>query len=292
VVQSALATAGSTRVPRSVGYVSGQWPDAGAPGGIAAGHLAFAQEFLPGVEDAWRVAQAAVATGTDFGERARTLGQATAEVHATLAQAMGTREATADDVAALTRSMQARHASACSEVPALAAYDSMIHASIEALSTATWPALQRIHGDYHLGQVLDAPGRGWVLIDFEGEPLRPLSERTHPGLALRDVAGMLRSFDYAAGSWEQGNPGSAPSAGIDPQTWASRARQAFLEGYTSMAGRDPRDDAALLNALELDKALYEVVYEARNRPTWLSIPTNAIARIARRSARPRSDQRS
>ena len=292
VVQSALATAGSTRVPRSVGYVSGRWPDAGAPDGVAAGHLCFAQEFLPGVEDAWRVALAAVATGTDFSEQARTLGQATAQVHATLAQAMGTRKATADDVAALTRSMQARHVSALSEVPALAAYDSMIHAAVEAVSTATWPPLQRVHGDYHLGQVLEAPGRGWVLIDFEGEPLRPLAERTHPGLALRDVAGMLRSFDYAAGSWEQGHPSSPPPAGIEPQEWASRARTAFLEGYASIADRDPRDDAALLNALELDKALYEVVYEARNRPTWLSIPTNAIARLARRTVRPRSDLRS
>jgi len=292
VVQSALAAAGSTRVPRSVGYLGGQWPDAGAPAGLAAGHLAFAQEFLPGVEDAWRVAVAAVAAGTDFSERARTLGQATAQVHAELAQAMGTRQATSDDLTALTRSMQERHVSARSEVPALAAYDSMIRASIEAVSNATWPSLQRIHGDYHLGQVLDAPGRGWVLIDFEGEPLRPLPERTHPGLALRDVAGMLRSFDYAAGSWELAHPDPSPSAMIDPPAWAGRARTAFLEGYASIAGRDPREDGALLDALELDKALYEVVYEARNRPTWLSIPTNAIARLARRSARPRSDLRS
>ena len=283
VVQSALSAAGSTRVPGSVGYVCGQWPDVAAADGVASGHLAFAQEFLPGVEDAWRVALAAVASGEDFSEQARSLGLATAQVHATLAEAMGTREATQDDVVALTRSLRARHAAALSEVPALADYDEMVHASIEAVSSARWPVLQRIHGDYHLGQVLDAPGRGWVLVDFEGEPLRPLVERTQPDLALRDVAGMLRSFDYVAGSWEQRHPGHS----VAP--WAERARTAFLQGYTSGAGRDPREDAVLLDALELDKALYEVVYEARNRPTWLSIPTTAIARL---SAGRRSDLRS
>jgi len=282
VVQTALAAAGSTRVPHSVGKVCGEWPDAGAPDGVARGHLAFAQEFLPGVDDAWRVALAAVASGADFSEQARSLGQATAQVHETLAQAMSTRGATDDDVVALTGSMRARHAAAVSEVPALADYDSMVSASIESVSSATWPALQRIHGDYHLGQVLDVPDRGWVLVDFEGEPLRPLAERTHPDLALRDVAGMLRSFDYVAGSWEQTHPGRSAAP------WATRARTAFLEGYAQSAGRDPREDAALLDALELDKALYEVVYEARNRPTWLSIPTTAIGRL---SAGRRSDLR-
>ena len=274
VVQSALATAGSTHVPSSVGYVCGHWPDTEAPDGVARGHLAFAQEFLPGVEDAWRVALTAVASGADFGAQARSLGRATAQVHASLAQAMGTREATDDDVVALTRSMRARHASALSEVPALAAYDSMVLASIEAVSSTRWPVLQRIHGDYHLGQVLDVPDRGWVLVDFEGEPLRALAERGRPDLALRDVAGMLRSFDYVAGSWEQTHPGRSAAP------WATLARTAFLDGYTQGAGRDPRQDAVLLDALELDKALYEVVYEARNRPMWLSIPTTAIARLS------------
>ena len=169
--------------------------------------------------------------------------------------------------------MRARHAAAISEVPALAEYDQMVRQSITAVSSVSWPALQRIHGDFHLGQVLDAPGRGWVMVDFEGEPLKPLAERTQPDLALRDVAGMLRSFDYVAGSWEQDHPGRSAAS------WACRARTAFLEGYTSSTGRDPRADTVLLEALELDKALYEVVYEARNRPTWLSIPITAIARL-------------
>jgi maltokinase len=280
VVQSALCAAGSTRVPGSVGAVAGQWADATAAGGVATGHLAFAQEFLPGVEDAWRVALAAVACGADFSEQARSLGQATAQVHGALARAMGTRDASADDVGALTRSMRARHAAAVCEVPALVEHDQMVAASIAAVASARWPALQRIHGDYHLGQVLQAPGRGWVLVDFEGEPLRPLAERSQFDLTLRDVAGMLRSFDYVAGSWEQEHPGRSAAP------WATRARTAFLEGYAASAGRDPREDAVLLDALELDKALYEVVYEARNRPTWLAIPTTAIARL---SAGRRSD---
>jgi maltokinase len=117
------------------------------------------------------------------------------------------------------------------------------------------------------------PDRGWVLLDFEGEPLRPLAERSLPDQPLRDVAGMLRSFDYAAGSWEQSHPGASA------REWAVDAQRAFLDGYAAESGRDPRADSALLTAFQLDKALYEVVYEARNRPTWLTIPTAAVARL-------------
>ena len=138
--------------------------------------------------------------------------------------------------------------------------------------------LQRIHGDYHLGQVLDVPDRGWVLLDFEGEPLRPISERSDPDLALRDVAGMLRSFDYAAHQAESGDlpPAQARAWG---QAWAARCREDFCLGYADVHGQDPRDHPALLVALELDKALYEVVYEARNRPDWIDVPLRAVARL-------------
>ncbi len=169
--------------------------------------------------------------------------------------------------------MRRRYAAAASEVPAIAAYDHEIASVFSSAVAADWPVLQRIHGDYHLGQVLQVPGRGWVLLDFEGEPLRPLAERTRPDLAVRDIAGMLRSFDYAAGSWERSHPGSSA------RDWAEAAQDAFLDGYAAAAGRDPREDAALLAAFQLDKALYEVVYEARNRPTWLSIPTDAVVRL-------------
>jgi predicted trehalose synthase len=273
VVQGALTEAGSRRVPAMVGDVSATWPSLheGAP--PAYGHLAFAQEFFPGTEDAWRVALRAIGSGTDFSEPARQLGIATAEVHALLSTALPVEPATPEAIASVIASMRSRYVAAASEVPALAAYDHEISAVFDRAVNAEWPALQRIHGDYHLGQVLDVPGHGWVLLDFEGEPLRPLGERNRPDLTVRDVAGMLRSFDYAAGSWEQTHPEQSARA------WAESAQRAFLEGYAEGSGRDPRSDAALLTAFQLDKALYEVVYEARNRPTWLSIPTDAVVRL-------------
>ncbi|GAA1644583.1 maltokinase N-terminal cap-like domain-containing protein [Georgenia ruanii] len=293
-VQEALASGGSTRVPRPLGDLLGWWP-AGAQ--RAEGHLAFAQEFLPGVEDAWRVALRALETGTDFAGRARALGEATAEVHAVLARTLPTAEADAAAREAVLSGWRQRFAAARDAVPELAARADDVEAVLRAGAAAPWPPLQRIHGDYHLGQVLDVPGRGWVLLDFEGEPLRPLAERTAPDLPQRDIAGMLRSFDYAAGSatvaaGESGHgdraanrpastgPVAVQAAELDAHhAWARRAREAFLDGYGAATGRDPRADAALLRALELDKALYEAVYEARNRPDWLPIPRAGVARL-------------
>ena len=273
VVQGALAEAGTTRVPAMVGNVRATWPPVEEGGAPAHGHLAFAQEFYPGTEDAWRVALRAVGHGEDFTTPAFDLGAATAEVHALLAQTLPTAEVSPQAVAATVAGMRARYVAAASEVPAVAAHDHEIAAVFDRAVACPWPVLQRIHGDYHLGQVLSVPGRGWVLLDFEGEPLRPLAERSRPDLAVRDIAGMLRSFDYAAGSWEKSHPsGSA-------RDWAEAAQSAFLDGYAKGAGRDPREDAALLAAFQLDKALYEIVYEARNRPTWLSIPTDAVVRL-------------
>ncbi|KAE8762225.1 maltokinase N-terminal cap-like domain-containing protein [Georgenia thermotolerans] len=293
-VQEALASGGSTRVPRPLGDLLGWWPDGDRR---AEGHLAFAQEFLPGVEDAWRVALRALETGTDFADRARALGEATAEVHAVLARALPTAEADEAAREAMLDGWRQRFAAAVEAVPELAARAEDVEAVLRAGAAAPWPPLQRIHGDYHLGQVLDVPGRGWVLLDFEGEPLRPLAERTAPDLPQRDIAGMLRSFDYAAGSAtvaarESGGstktPAGPAAAGREAgqaaelsahEAWASRAREAFLDGYGAATGRDPRADAALLRALELDKALYEAVYEARNRPDWLPIPLAGVTRL-------------
>ncbi|WP_448073025.1 maltokinase N-terminal cap-like domain-containing protein [Georgenia yuyongxinii] len=281
-VQEALAGGGSTRVPRPLGDLLGWWPDGAAR---AEGHLAFAQEFLPGVQDAWRVALRALEHGTDFADRAAALGETTAEVHAVLARTMPTAEA--DDAAreAMLAGWRRRYAAAREAVPALAAHADAVEAVLRAGAATPWPALQRVHGDYHLGQVLDVPGRGWVLLDFEGEPLRPLAERTAPDLPQRDVAGMLRSFDYAAGAatgtGATGAAGGTTATAADRarQAWADRARAAFLDGYRAGGGRDPRSDAELLRALELDKALYEAVYEARNRPGWLPIPLAGVARL-------------
>lgn len=286
VLQSALVAHGSHRVPGVVGSVAGQWPepadpgdpgdhgDPGTEGGRTAyGHFVFAQEFLPGVEDAWRVALAAVRAGEDFSGPARALGEATAEVHAMLADALGTTETSPGLAGEIVDGMRERFAAAAADVDALHAHDDAVAAIFDAAQGVNWPALQRIHGDYHLGQVLHTADGGWVLLDFEGEPLRPLAERNQPDQRIRDIAGMLRSFDYAGGSVEH-------SSGAPARAWVTATQQAFLDGYAATAGEDPRDRSALLAAFELDKAMYEVVYEVRNRPSWVDIPLAAIERLA------------
>ncbi|PPF31424.1 phosphotransferase [Rathayibacter tritici] len=276
-VQSALNAAGSALVPPVIGNVTGEWDDEGEETGRAFGHLAFAQEFLPGVQDAWRVALEAVAADSDFTGPARELGRATAEVHATLAEVMPTEDTTSEVVERMVATMRRRLRIASAEVPVIAEDSEAIEAVFRAAEGAPWPRLQRIHGDYHLGQVLSVPSRGWVLLDFEGEPLRPMHERRLPDVALRDVAGMLRSFDYAAGAQEQAAPGTSRAA------WSARSRAAFLDGYTERAGDAVTAHRAVLDAFELDKAVYEAIYEARNRPEWLSIPVAAVQRLAGRS---------
>ncbi|SFN59624.1 maltokinase N-terminal cap-like domain-containing protein [Mycetocola miduiensis] len=273
VLQSALAAAGSHSVPHSIGCVEGEWNDVGQPGGRARGHLAFAQEFMTGAEDAWRFALRASEAGIDFRADAHALGAVTAEVHRTLAASFGTRPASVEDIAEALSSWQSRLQVAIDEVPAIAELRGVIDGLYAAAGDLEWPPLQRVHGDYHLGQVLLADGQ-WILLDFEGEPLRPMLERSRPDFALRDVAGMLRSFDYVAGSL-----GSTEHAA----EWTSASRRAFLSGYIEESGTDLRAHRELLDAFEMDKAVYEAVYEARNRPDWLPIPLSALRRLASRS---------
>ena len=278
---TALAQAGSVHVPRAIGWVEGAWPDPATAQGTVTGSLASAQEFLPNVEDAWRVALLAAARGEDFRAPARALGAATADVHVSLAELFPTRATLPADREATAGSWRRRLAIAIAEVPEIAERREAIEAVYEHAAAGTWPDHQRIHGDYHLGQVLHVPGRGWVLLDFEGEPLRPMIERTREDLALRDVAGMLRSFDYVAGSIRLDDPDRSPDAARE---WARAARSAFLEGYALASGADLQEDSPLLAALELDKAVYEAIYESRNRPTWVTIPLRAIARLVERPA--------
>jgi len=282
-VLAALTRVGSTHVPALRGWLEGTWLPAPATTSPSpekvSGHLAVAVEFLPGSEDAWRVALASVRDRADFTAAARDLGATTAQVHADLATAFGTTVVDGSGLGRMVASLQARLAWARSAVRDLDDHAEALDAHAAALADLSdLPPLQRVHGDLHLGQVLQTPGRGWVLLDFEGEPLRPLAERTVPDLALRDVAGMLRSIDYAAGHDTVGDGVDAASAAA-AEDWAAATRAAFCEGYGSVSGRDPRSDMALLRALQLDKALYEVVYEARNRPTWLQIPLTAVRRL-------------
>jgi predicted trehalose synthase len=274
VLQSALFAAGSHAVPATLGSVVAEWSDPREPRGHAVGHLAFAQEFLSGAEDAWRRARTAFSNSVGFTESARAIGVATADIHATLATVMPTVSADEADIAETVAAWYARLDAAVAEAPQLDALRTQIGTVFQQAATSPWPRLQRIHGDLHLGQVLGMPGGDWVIIDFEGEPMRPLSERTPPDVALRDVAGMLRSFDYVAGTGR----GSLDAAG-----WVDACRRAFIDGYSDRSGEDVMAHGVLIDALELDKALYEVVYEARNRPTWLPIPVAAIHRLAQRA---------
>lgn len=242
--------------------------------------VAVVQEFLPGATDAWQAIQQHIATPS-----ARTtprsawegaiaeLGRTTRRMHEALAAECGTETATQERQAELHRQWTARAHAAIAARPELADWEGTIATVYSATSHVTWPALQRIHGDYHLGQVIRIPSGDWRVLDFEGEPLRPLAERQRRDLALRDVAGMLRSFDYAAGA--------AQKSGGDPHylaQWASRAQAAFLSGYGNLSG----DHDILLEALLLDKALYEVAYEAAQRPAWIDIPLAGVRHIIER----------
>jgi maltokinase len=141
--------------------------------------------------------------------------------------------------------------------------------------------VQQVHGDLHLGQTLRTV-RGWKIVDFEGEPAKPLAERLLPDSPWRDVAGMLRSFDYAPRVVERTWGGDGQDAGADQRAyrageWSERNRAAFLKAYV---GRDlAPDEHTLLAAYVADKAVYETVYETRNRPAWVTIPLEAVARI-------------
>ncbi|MEV8136315.1 maltokinase N-terminal cap-like domain-containing protein [Microbacterium aurantiacum] len=271
----ALAAGGSPHVPAAVGWIEGSWPSPGDTESVVRGSLASAQEFLPGVQDAWRVALNAAASGADFRAAAEELGIATADVHVALARLFPQQECTPAQRDAVAAAWNRRLSIALDEVPALSPWRSDIEAVYATALRLPWPALQRIHGDYHLGQVLRVPGRGWVLLDFEGEPLRPMDERTLPDLALRDVAGMLRSFDYVAGSLELERPDQASAV----RDWARTARESFLRGYAAVSFVDLTTVAALLTALEMDKAVYEAIYEVRNRPAWTEIPLGAVKRL-------------
>ncbi|WNM32355.1 maltokinase [Streptomyces sp. Li-HN-5-11] len=255
----ALVRQGCGRVPAPVAWFRTTRPEAATLGVL--------QPFLPNAADGWTLALRALATGDDFTAQAHQLGQATAEVHLALAGAFPTGPH--GDLARTAAAMTDRLEAAAQCVAALRPYATRLRTAFAALSSCdAGPEAQRVHGDLHLGQVLRA-GREWFVIDFEGEPSRPLAERRLPESPVRDVAGMLRSFDYAARQRRPWRP-----------EWARRCREAYCAGYASRAGWDPRKKHALLRAYETDRAVYEVLYEARHRPDWLAVPMAAIERLA------------
>jgi maltokinase len=258
--------------------------------------LGMLQDYAANSADGWAMALASVRdllaegdlradeVGGDFAAEASRLGETVAIVHAELRTALGESES---DPRALARSWRERLTSAAGAVPALERHEEAIRAVYDAVEAmpGSIPS-QRVHGDLHLGQTLRTP-YGWLVIDFEGEPSAPLAERMRPDSALRDVAGMLRSFDYAAfhqvSQWEPGGEWTDPHHDSQmawrANEWTQRNRSAFCDGYALRAGSDPREQATLLRAFELDKAVYETLYETHNRPAWASIPLASIARL-------------
>ncbi|MFT4165064.1 MAG: phosphotransferase [Microlunatus sp.] len=259
-VHDALARAGVSDVARLYGWVSGRWTQDGTP---VEADLAMAVEKLADAEDGWGLALESLRSEGDFSSDAASLGRALAEIHQALRVAFPTAGIDGRTTAWL---MGARLHAAVEIAPALLELASGLESAFAELGAATL-ATQRVHGDFHLGQTLRTP-QGWKIIDFEGEPAKSMAERVALDSPWRDVAGMLRSFDYAAATVP--GPGAA--------RWVASAREAFLTAYAG--GLPSLDEQAILRAYEADKAVYELVYEVRNRPDWTAIPLGAIRTIA------------
>jgi maltokinase len=276
-IHAKLTEAGSEHVAALYGWVE-----------LEGYHLGMLQQFLRTASDGWDLAVTSVRdlfaspdvtaedAGGDFAAEAHRLGSAVGEIHAALADLFGSGTVEAGTVA---DQMQSRLDAAVVVAPALGPHASALRDRFDQLRGLGSMAVQRMHGDLHLGQTLRTV-KGWKIVDFEGEPAKPLAERVKPDTTWRDVAGMLRSFDYASLVIESPDAGGEHSASR-AREWSERNRVAFLDGYREVTGKDGRggDAATLLSAYEADKAVYEVVYETRNRPDWVHIPLEAIERL-------------
>jgi maltose alpha-D-glucosyltransferase/alpha-amylase len=275
-VSAFLADAGFADTPAMAGAMS--WvPDDGEPGSAA-----MLQAYVPSTGDAWSAMGQALGADPDRAlEMAARIGEVTARMHAALGSrpedpAFPVRAATLAETAAWRASAERQLALAVSAVGGdvherLVALAPAVTARFaDTFGSATDEArVTRIHGDYHLGQLLARHDGGFSVIDFEGEPARPIDERRAPSSPLRDVAGMLRSLDYAARTAERGSPA------FDGDAWMIRARAAF-SGAVAISS----ETAGLLAAFEMEKACYEVRYEASNRPDWLWLPLAAVERLS------------
>ena len=288
-IHAALTRHGAENVARLLGWISGAWAD--PDGTVHHGDLGMLQVLLRTATDGWDIALSSVRdllveadlradeVGGDFAGEAQRLGEATAHIHADLEELFDTATLTDSERRGLAQAMERRLDAAVGVVPELADHAPALRGRFAALAELDGPLpVQRIHGDLHLGQALRTV-KGWKIIDFEGEPAKTIDERVALDSPLRDVAGMLRSFDYAAGVTLR-EFGHNDQLGYRADEWSHRNRSAFLDGYSTVTGDDTAGHQALLRAYEADKAVYETVYEARNRPHWLSIPLHAIARIA------------
>jgi maltokinase len=258
--------------------------------------LAALREYLVGSTEGWHLAHTSVRDlldwrlppeecGGDFAPDAERLGALLAGLHIGMADAWG---AVPGDGAAWAKLMRSHldeiRSHAEGDLPFDVDQVAERYGALERLDDAG--AEVRIHGDLHLAQVIRADA-GWFVLDFEGEPARRREDRYTTSSPLRDVAGMLRSFHYAAAT------GLAEWDGDDPllvdlaDQWEERARSHFLAGYLAEDGVErllpasSGDRDVVLAAFELDKAVYEVGYELGHRPDWVGIPARAIQRVLR-----------
>lgn len=254
--------------------------------------LGIVQDFVAGSTDGWDLALRTLRSGDPmaFVDEARRLGTVTGEMHTVLAsdaqdEAFAPADTSTEALGLLTATVDEEIERIFRDLPhdaevlaPIAGRGQDVRERLGALTVGSAGRIIRHHGDYHLGQVLQGQDGDWVLLDFEGEPARTLAERRAKRSPLRDVAGMLRSFAYAASASRilHGTPA--------PAGWEGAVREAFLEGYLEAAdttllppGRQNVD--RLLNVFELEKAVYELRYEIDHRPDWVSIPVAGIARM-------------
>ena len=253
--------------------------------------LAVVRTFLEGGTEGWQLALTSLRdmygshldpseSGGDFGPEAHRLGQITAEMHLKLAEAFGDQPGDHHGWAdAMTAALSRSSARSLDTTAITKAYDAL-------RGTKDAGRGIRIHGDYHLGQTLRTDA-GWFILDFEGEPALPLAERRLPSSPLRDVAGMLRSFHYAAhvALAERGDAADQEELLGLATRWEQHVGDAFRDGYFDTDGIDallpasPRDRETVLDAFILAKAVYEVGYELAHRPDWARIPLEAVSRL-------------
>jgi maltokinase len=265
-------------------------------GGPLPSTLGLLQEYVPDGLDGWELALEEIAAAPErFLGRLRRLGEVTGQMHTVLASdasdpAFAPEEPSVESLGLLTATIDEEIARLFLSLPEdderlapILGRGEEVREQLRQLATAgsTGRAI-RTHGDYHLGQTLLA-GDDWVILDFEGEPARPLMERRRKRSPLRDVAGMLRSFAYAATA-------SALARGVEaPDDWEEQAREGFLEGYHETVDSTllPSGQAGierLLAVFELEKAVYELRYELDNRPDWVGIPVAGIQRLIEQAA--------
>jgi maltokinase len=290
-VHEVLTAAGSDHIAALYGWLD--WVDADADDGRGTTmQLAMLQQFLRTASDGWDLAVTSARNlfaeadlhaheaGGDFAGESARLGEALREVHAVLAEHFPTERRGPEAATALADAMTARLDAALDVVPDLVPYADALRATYDRVRALPGLTVQQVHGDLHLGQTLRT-SLGWKIVDFEGEPAKPLAERQLPDSRWRDVAGMLRSFDYAPHAVERTHSEQdelvRAQRAYRAEEWAQRNKLHFLSAYAG--GELTDDERTLLDAYVADKAVYETVYETRNRPGWVPIPLEAIARI-------------